>query len=80
MAQGQVLKERRSVAQVCEALVGGGLEAYKREGIDYLQRFPHPTATEVKGPVRERRDLETCRLSPSGQPSEIDQAGHALLS
>jgi len=33
------LKEGRSLAQVCEALLGGGLEAYKKEGPQYLQRF-----------------------------------------
>ncbi len=33
------LKEGRSLAQVCEALLGGGLEAYKNEGPQYLQRF-----------------------------------------
>ena len=33
------LNEGRSVAQVCEALLNGGLEAYKKEGSSYLQRF-----------------------------------------
>ena len=33
------LNEGRSVAQVCEALLNGGLEAYKKEGSAYLQRF-----------------------------------------
>jgi hypothetical protein len=33
------LYEGRSVAQVCEALLNGGLEAYKKEGSPYLQRF-----------------------------------------
>jgi len=31
--------EGRSVSQVCEALLAGGMEAYKREGTPYLQRF-----------------------------------------
>jgi hypothetical protein len=33
------LGEGRSLAQVCEALLTGGLEIYKREGSKYLQRF-----------------------------------------
>jgi hypothetical protein len=32
-------KEGRSTAQVCEALIRGGLEKYKKEGPRYLQRF-----------------------------------------
>ena len=31
--------EGRSVSQVCEALLSGGLESYKKEGSPYLQRF-----------------------------------------
>ena len=31
--------EGRSVSQVCEALLNGGLEAYKKEGSPYLQKF-----------------------------------------
>jgi hypothetical protein len=33
------LNEGRSLSQVCEALLVGGLETYKREGSKYLQRF-----------------------------------------
>jgi hypothetical protein len=33
------LHEGRSVAQICEALLNGGLDAYKKEGSPYLQRF-----------------------------------------
>jgi hypothetical protein len=33
------LNEGRSVAQVCEALLNGGLDSYKKEGSAYLQRF-----------------------------------------
>ena len=33
------LQEGRSLSQVCEALLGGGLEAYRKEGPKYLQRF-----------------------------------------
>jgi hypothetical protein len=33
------LNEGRSLSQVCEALLVGGLEIYKREGSKYLQRF-----------------------------------------
>jgi len=32
-------KESRSLAQVCEALLRGGIQTYKREGARYLQRF-----------------------------------------
>jgi hypothetical protein len=31
--------ERRSVSQVCEALLEGGLDAYKKEGTPYLHRY-----------------------------------------
>lgn len=31
-------KEGRSLAQVCEVLLRGGVEAYKKEGPKYLQR------------------------------------------
>jgi len=33
------LNEGRSLSQLCEALLVGGLETYKREGSKYLQRF-----------------------------------------
>jgi hypothetical protein len=33
------LSEGRSLAQVCEALLAGGLEIYKKEGPKYLQRL-----------------------------------------
>jgi len=33
------LSEGRSLAQVCEALLAGGLEIYKKEGTKYLQRL-----------------------------------------
>ena len=33
------LNEGRSVAQVCEALLTGGLEAYKKDGSPYLHKF-----------------------------------------
>lgn len=32
-------KEGRSLSQVSEALLNGGVEAYEREGSKYLQRF-----------------------------------------
>jgi len=32
-------KESRSVAQVCEAFLNAGLNAYKREGPRYIHRF-----------------------------------------
>lgn len=31
--------EGRSLSQVCEALLTGGLEAYQKEGPAYLQRY-----------------------------------------
>lgn len=33
------LSEGRSLAQVCEALLAGGIELYKKEGPKYLQRL-----------------------------------------
>lgn len=33
------LREGRSLSQVCEALLGGGLEIYQKEGSRYLQQF-----------------------------------------
>jgi len=33
------LSEGRSLAQVCEALLGGGVEIYKAQGLKYLQRL-----------------------------------------
>jgi hypothetical protein len=33
------LSEGRSLAQVCEALLAGGLEIYKKEGPKYFQRL-----------------------------------------
>jgi hypothetical protein len=33
------LSEGRSLAQLCEALLSGGLEIYKKEGSRYIQRF-----------------------------------------
>ncbi len=33
------LSEGRSLAQVCEALLAGGLEIYKSQGPKYLQRL-----------------------------------------
>lgn len=37
--QKVALMEGRSLAQVCEALLAGGLEIYKEEGPKYLQRL-----------------------------------------
>ena len=31
--------EGRSISQVCEALLSGGLESYKKEGSPYLQQY-----------------------------------------
>jgi hypothetical protein len=33
------MNEGRSISQVCEALLNGGLESYKKEGSAHLQRF-----------------------------------------
>jgi hypothetical protein len=32
-------QEGRSLSQVCEALLAGGLDRYRKEGSKYLQRF-----------------------------------------
>ena len=32
-------KEGRSLAQVCEIFLRGGIEGYKKDGSKYLQRF-----------------------------------------
>jgi hypothetical protein len=32
-------REGRSLSQVCEALLAGGLEVYRKEGPEYLQRI-----------------------------------------
>jgi len=32
-------REGRTLSQICEILVSGGLEAYRREGSKYLQRL-----------------------------------------
>jgi hypothetical protein len=32
-------REQRSVSQICELLLKGGVEAYKKEGPEYLQRL-----------------------------------------
>lgn len=32
-------KEERSISQVCEVLLRGGVAAYQKEGSRYLQRF-----------------------------------------
>ena len=39
-------KEGRSTAQVCEALIRGGLENYRKEGTKYLQRLVSRTKSE----------------------------------
>jgi len=31
--------EGRSLAQICEVFLAGGLEIYRKEGAKYLQRF-----------------------------------------
>jgi len=44
--QKVALVEGRSLAQVCEALLAGGLEVYKEEGPRYLQRLVSPLKKE----------------------------------
>jgi len=41
------LGEGRSLAQVCEALLAGGLAAYRAQGPKYLQRFLSRQKTDV---------------------------------
>jgi hypothetical protein len=33
------LKEGRSISQICEALLSGGIETYKKHGSKYIQRL-----------------------------------------
>ena len=33
------LSEGRSLSQICESFLAGGLEIYKKKGSNYLQRF-----------------------------------------
>jgi len=44
--EGVAKKEGRSTAQVCEALIRGGLEHYRKEGPRYLQRLVSRTKGE----------------------------------
>jgi hypothetical protein len=37
--QAVATRERRTLSQLCEILLIGGLEAYKKEGSKYLQRM-----------------------------------------
>jgi hypothetical protein len=37
--QGVAARERRTLSQLCEILLIGGLEGYKKEGSKYLQRM-----------------------------------------
>jgi hypothetical protein len=37
--QDMAKREGRTLSQVCEILVAGGLESYKKEGSKYLQRL-----------------------------------------
>lgn len=32
-------REERSISQICEVLLRGGVAAYQKEGFKYLQRF-----------------------------------------
>ena len=41
--------EGRSLSQVCEALLAGGLEVYRKEGAKYLQRLLSPQKKESSG-------------------------------
>jgi len=41
--------EARSVSQVCELLLGRGVDAYKKEGAKYLQRIPSRNKKEPSG-------------------------------
>jgi hypothetical protein len=33
------LKEGRSISQICEALLSGGIETYRKNGSKYIQRL-----------------------------------------
>jgi len=44
--------EGRSMSQVCEALLVGGMDSYKKEGSSYLQRFIVRKRAAAKSPVK----------------------------
>ena len=33
------VREQRSISQICEVMLRGGVDAYEREGVRYLQRI-----------------------------------------
>ncbi|MGE5054694.1 MAG: hypothetical protein ACM3WP_11065 [Acidobacteriota bacterium] len=41
-------KEGRSLAQICELLLRGGIAQYEKEGADYLRRFIPRTKDKTK--------------------------------
>lgn len=41
-------KEGRSLAQICELLLKGGIHEYEKEGSKYLHRFVEKTRERVK--------------------------------
>jgi predicted transcriptional regulator len=41
-------KEERSMSQICEVLLRGGVVAYQKEGSKYLQRFFSKRKTETE--------------------------------
>jgi hypothetical protein len=41
-------REERSMSQICEVLLRGGVAAYQREGSKYLQRFLSKKKSEAE--------------------------------
>ena len=41
-------REERSISQVCEVLLRGGVAAYQKEGSKYLQRFLSKQKSETE--------------------------------
>jgi hypothetical protein len=49
--EGIAAREGRSVAQICDAFLKAGSEAYRKEGSKYLQRFlSRPRREEIGRP------------------------------
>jgi hypothetical protein len=48
-------KEGRSLAQICELLLKGGIHEYEREGSRYLHRFVERTKKRASSAPRRKR-------------------------
>src|ERR1035438_9694711 len=64
-------KEGRSLAQVCELLLRGGIHEYEREGTRYLHRLvARPQEKDKKGTSRKRKTKD-CPIFPTAPLSGI---------